>query len=300
MEYFKDEHRFFLHINEKTRVFVITNFKPGKRLTKNTPVLFFNYGLVCNFAHYKFQIPFFDKLGFHIVLHDYRHHFQSVSTEPIETLTFKNIAHDMKTIVDELKVKQVYMLGHSMGVNVSLEFARMYPKLVKKMILISGTVLPPQDIMFDTNFVEILLPLIKSLAKNYPKAFKFIWKNSYLNPLLQQVIHRGGFNIEKVDMKFVEFYLKRISELTPELFLQLFEEMKHHDVLKDLETIKTPSMVIGGVEDQVIPNYYQNILTEKLPNSCFYEIEAGSHVPQVDFPEEINNMISDFLLQEQN
>jgi pimeloyl-ACP methyl ester carboxylesterase len=298
MTYFKDEHRFFLHVNENTRIFVITNFKPGKRLTKKTPVIFFNYGLVCNFNHYKYQIPFFDKLGYHIILHDYRHHFQSASNEPIETLTFKNIVSDMRAIYDELKVKQSIMLGHSMGVNVSLEFARTYPKLTNKMILISGTVLPPQDIMFDTNLVEVLLPFIKSLSKDYPSAFKFIWKNSYFNPLVQHVIHKGGFNTEKVDMKFVEFYLKRISELTPELFLQLFEEMKHHDVLKDLEKIEVETLIIGGAEDQVIPNYYQNILKEKLPNSCFHEIEAGSHVPQVDFPETINHMIQDFLIQE--
>lgn len=298
MSFFKDEHRFYIHINKKTRLYVITNFEPGKRITKKTPVIFFNYGLVCNFNHYKYQIPFFDELGYKIVLHDYRHHFQSVSSEPIETCTFRNIAEDIKAIYDELKIKNAHHIGHSMGVNVSLEFARVYPKLVNKMILISGTVLPPQDIMFDTNLVEILLPFIKQFSQDYPKVFKFIWKNSYFNPLLQQAIHRGGFNTEKVEMEFVEYYLKRIAELTPELFLQLFDEMKHHDVLKDLEKIETPSLIMGGDEDQVIPNYYQNILVEKLPNAQFHEIKAGSHVPQVDFPQTINQLIEDFFQQD--
>ncbi len=85
-----------------------------------------------------------------------------------------------------------------------------------------------------------------------------------------------------------------------ELFLQLFEEMKNHDILRDLEKIDIPALIIGGKDDQVIPNYYQNILVEKMPNARFHEIEGGSHVPQVDFPNEINQMILEFLNQDTN
>ncbi|MBC7715165.1 MAG: hypothetical protein H7177_17605 [Rhizobacter sp.] len=52
-----------------------------------------------------------------------------------------------------------------MGVNICLEHARRYPEDVTAQVLISGTVVPPQDVMFDSNVVDIAMPIIESFTK---------------------------------------------------------------------------------------------------------------------------------------
>jgi non-heme chloroperoxidase len=270
-----------------------TNFNPEDADKRQVVVL--NYGLVCNIAHWKEQIPFLDKSDFNVVYHDYRFHFKSGQTPNINDLSFKNISNDMKELLDFLKIQSAFHLGHSMGVNTTLEFARRNPDNVTGMVLISGTVLPPQDVLFDSNWMEIIQPILELLLEKYPKLYENIWKSGHLNPLATQLIHRGGFNTKNVPMQFVEYYLKKIGELSPNVFFQLLKEMKNHDIVTRLETIKTPTLVMGGDKDQVIPNFLQNILCEQLPNSKMYVIKDGSHVPQVDFPETVNERIKIFI-----
>ncbi|GAB4010205.1 MAG: alpha/beta fold hydrolase [Bdellovibrio sp.] len=259
------------------------------------PVIIFNYGLVCSNAHWKYQIPFFNDLGYPIVLHDYRFHFDSSSSENINDCNFQGMANDLVQLMDHLSIESAIMLGHSMGVNVTLEIARRFPEKVKQMVLISGTVLPPQDIMFDSNYVEIVEPYIKLFSQVFPDIFTKIWKSAPQNPLLKEIIFKGGFNTKTAPREFIDIYVKKISELKPDIFFQLLDEMKRHDIVSYLEDIPTPTLVIGGDKDQVIPNYLQKILHDHLPVSELYIVKDGSHVPQVDFPETINERILHFL-----
>ena len=75
--------------------------------------------------------------------------------------------------------------------------------------------------------------------------------------------------------------------------------MHDHDIINELETIKTPTLVIGGDKDKIIPNYLQQILTKNLPNSKLYIVKDGSHVPQADFPDLINLRIHQFIKKAQ-
>lgn len=284
----------FLNINESTKIQYWTNFEPVKG-EKYQDVIVFNYGLVCNIRHFEYQIDFFHNKGYKILLHDYRGHYESETKEGIETITFENIISDLNTLIKHLNIETTIHIGHSMGVNVTIEYAFKYPTEVKKMILISGTIFPPQDVMFDSNLVDISEPYIKEIKDKWENQFKLIWKNAYLNPLAKFMVWRGGFNTKKTNLDFVQYYMKKLGQLSPDIFFQLLDEMREQRVIKDLEQIKTPALIIGGDKDKVIPNYLQQILHKGLANSELYIIKNGSHVPQVDFPEFINERIELFL-----
>lgn len=270
-----------------------TNFDSD--FNSERPVIVFNYGLVCSNAHWKYQIPFFNELGFPIILHDYRFHFDSSSSDSIDDCNFTDMASDLVQLMDHLNVKDAIMIGHSMGVNVTLEIAKSYSERIKQMILISGTVLPPQDIMFDSNYVEIVEPYIKLFSQVFPEVFHKLWKSSPQNPLLKEMIYKGGFNTKTAPKEFIDIYVKKISELKPEIFFQLLDQMKKHNILSYLENISTPTLIIGGDKDQVIPNYLQKILHDHLKNSELYIVKDGSHVPQVDFPKSLNDRMIHFI-----
>jgi pimeloyl-ACP methyl ester carboxylesterase len=182
-----------------------------------------------------------------------------------------------------------------MGVNICLEHARRYPEDMQGQILVSGTVVPPQDIMFDSNMVDLVSPHLKTFTEKYPTLFKNFWKHSYKNPIAQYVIFDGGFNKKQVEMEFIQLYMKKISELPEALFFHLLKLMHDHDVINHLESIKTSTLVIGGDKDKIIPNYLQRIFMNHLPKSELYIVKDGSHVPQADFPELLNQRFLRFI-----
>ena len=289
----------YFYTSDHYRIFYLTNFSK-ETFDPEKYLLVFNYGLVCNIAHWKYQIPFFEELEFQVLLHDYRfHHSSSGNEKNIALCTFENIKKDLAELLDEIyqgrNKRKIIMFGHSMGVNISLEYASQYPDLVTGLVLISGTVLPPQDIMFDSNIVDIVSPAVAALSEKFPLAYKALWSTSYLNPLFRKLIHYGGFNTSKVPEEFIQMYMKRIGDLPYKVFLQLLNEMHDHDILNKLPAIKTPSLIMGGDLDKVIPNYLQDILHQHLPNSSVYIVKDGSHVPQADFPKSVNYRILKFI-----
>lgn len=284
----------YFYTSDGTRVFYNTNFSPGN-FNKDKPVLVFVYGLLCSNFHFKFQIPFFESLGYQILLHDYRFHYTTSSEGDLAGCTFENIVKDLHELLQSLNISKAIFIGHSMGVNICLEHAWRYPADVASLILISGAVVPPQDVMFDSNVVDLVSPALQKFTQKYPKIFNKFWKTSYMNPLIQYIIFDGGFNKKQVDMEFIQHYMKKISELPEELFFHLLTIMRDHDVIGHLEEIKHPTLIIGGDKDKIIPNYLQRIFTQTLPHNEIYIVKDGSHVPQADFPELINARIQRFI-----
>lgn len=291
---FNKNHPNYFYTSDGIRIFYNTNFHPSE-LDHGRPVLVLVYGLLCSNNHFKYQIPYFEELGYQILIHDYRFHYASSQDGDIETCNFPNITKDLHELLAELKIEKSVFVGHSMGVNICLEHSRRYPEDMIGQILISGTVVPPQDIMFDSNMVDIVSPHLKIFTEKYPDLFKGFWKHSYKNPIAQYMIFDGGFNKKQVDMEFIQLYMKKISELPEQLFFHLLKLMHDHDVINHLETIAAPTLVIGGDKDKIIPNYLQRILTTHLQNSELYIVKDGSHVPQADFPDLINKRLHRFV-----
>lgn len=284
----------YFYTSDETRIFYNSNLS-SKDIKQHLPLIVFNYGLVCNHRHWEKQIPYFESLGYPILLHDYRFHYSSSGQKDLRDCNFIKMSDDLEELLQHLKADTVVMFGHSMGVNVTLEYARLYPKRLAAMILISGSVLPPQDVMFDSNITDIIFPYLQHFSTTYPEIFNKIWKTSYMNPLARSLIYNGGFNVSQVQEEFVQIYMKKISELPQDILLHLLSEMKNHNIINDLESIDVPTLVMGGDKDKVIPNYLQMILYEKLPRAELYIIKEGSHVPQVDFPESTNERCSLFM-----
>jgi pimeloyl-ACP methyl ester carboxylesterase len=280
--------------SDKIKIFYNTNFKDLSSFS-NKPVLLFNYGLVCNNAHWKHQVEYFDSQNYPIIIHNYRDHYNSGPSSSIEECTISNIVNDITELLNHLNVKRCVSLGHSMGVNITLELASKFE--LEKMVLISGTVIPPHEVMFDSNIIELISPYWEMFAHKFPNIYENIWKTSYLNPIIEKIIHTGGFNTSQVSTEFIQIYLKRMGQLPPPLFLHLMEEMRKHTIIGKLDQIKTKTLIIGGDKDSIIPNYLQKSLHKFLKNSELYIVKDGCHVPQIDFPNRVNERIELFLNQ---
>ncbi len=291
---FKKNDANFYKTPDNEQIFYLKNFS---RLDPKKPVLVFNYGLVCSNHHWKFQIEYFDKLEYQILIHDYRGHFQSSGNNHLEKITFKQIAQDINGLCQFLKIEKAIMLGHSMGVNICLQLAKDYPQLVSSMVLISGTFMPVKDIMFDTNIMEFLTPLALAGLEKYPQFMKKVWSTGGMNPIIREIIHTTGFNRQMVSKEFIEIYLNRMGQLGVDMFFQLFKEMTIQNITSSLDRMTVPVLIMGGHNDNVIPNHLQRTLASLLPNSETYFLKTGSHVPQADFPELLNERIDLFIQQ---
>lgn len=294
---FKNNDANFFKTSDNEQIFYVKNFT---HIDPKKPVLVFNYGLVCSNHHWKFQTNYFDEKDYQILIHDYRGHFQSTGAHDLNKITFQQMAKDVADLCEYLGIKKAVMLGHSMGVNITLQLAKDFPQLVTGMVLISGTFINVKDVMFDSNLMEFIAPIAALGLEKYPEIFKKVWSSGGMNPVIREIIHSTGFNRGKVSKEFIEIYLNRVGQLGADVFFQLFNEMTKQNVIGSLEQMKIPALVMGGHKDNVIPNHLQRTLASLLPKSETYFMKDGSHVPQADYPEMVNERIDLFLQQNLN
>ncbi|MFT4662605.1 MAG: esterase [Patiriisocius sp.] len=70
---------------------------------------------------------------FEIYLIDARNHGRS---DHSETMTFEEMADDLKELLDHLGLEKMNLLGHSMGGKIAMKFAMLYPQLIEKLMVI--------------------------------------------------------------------------------------------------------------------------------------------------------------------
>jgi non-heme chloroperoxidase len=284
----------FIHTTrDREKIFYRLNFDPTQKHDK--PIIIFVYGLVCSLQHFQHQLEWVIQQGFPVMTFDPRGHFRSTGLDRIESLTFENFALDILEICEKHNFQKTILISHSMGVNTSLEFYRQDPQRVLGLVLMSGSVLPPKEIMYDTRFFEYFTPYWKAAANKFPKLYLGLWKYSYRNPLLVRLVHSGGFNQTRVPTDYVVEYLRRMSQLPPHLFFHLFDQMNEHDIIEYLEKVLCPTLVVAGEKDLMIPYHAQKILTQHIPKSELYIVKDGSHVPQIDFPQLVNERLEIFF-----
>jgi pimeloyl-ACP methyl ester carboxylesterase len=256
--------------------------------------LVFCYGLVCSSLHWTYQIDRFSE-DYQAVWFDYRGHQNSETPKNMQSLTLETAARDLGVILDELKIEDAVFLGHSMGVNVVLEFYRQQPHRVKGMVLANGTAKRPLETLFRHNALQGGFHLLKRLHERSPRLVESFWKLGKGNPLARAMITLGGFNPHLTPKEDIALYVDQVADTDPAILLNMIESYDQVDATAWLHTVKAPTLVIAGEEDKITPIEQQELLHQLIPGSELEVIRHGSHCPQMDLPDLVNMKIEDFL-----
>lgn len=113
--------------------------KDGTKLYYETcgtgPTLVFLHGNGSNGRFFSQQIPFFEK-SYRLLVLDSRGH--GFSGNNAKTLSFRLMAEDLYTVLQQEKVTACDIIGFSDGANLAMKFATMHPELVHKLVLNAG------------------------------------------------------------------------------------------------------------------------------------------------------------------
>ena len=256
--------------------------------------LVFCYGLVCSSLHWTYQIEYF-RHTHQAIWFDYRGHQNSATPKDMKSLTIENIARDLGTVLDELGVEDAVLLGHSMGVNVVLEFYKLFPNRVAGMILANGTAKRPLETIFRHNIFQTGFYILKKLYERSPALVSFLWRSQKGNPFARTLVALGGFNPHLTPQADIELYVKQVAEMDPSILIHLIENYDSYDATPWLHTVDVPSLIIAGRQDNLIPLEQQELIHQLIPESRLEVVQHGSHCPQMDLPDLVNLRIEKFL-----
>jgi pimeloyl-ACP methyl ester carboxylesterase len=131
---------------------------------KGDNALVFIHGWTCNIDAWRDQLPFFAK-DYHVIALDLPGHGES--DKPQVSYSMDYFARAIDAVLRDAKVKQVVLVGHSMGTPVARQFYRKYPGKVGSIVVVDGVLQPFGDKqMVDNMLAGFRSPQYREVAAN--------------------------------------------------------------------------------------------------------------------------------------
>jgi aminoacrylate hydrolase len=228
-------------------------------------------------AFWREQVPVFSR-KFDVVVHDHRGIGQSDHTRG--GYTVDRMAADVLGLMDALAIERAHIVGHSTGGAIAQILAIDHPDRV------AATVLSASWTKSDPYFRRLFSLRKDLLLRMGPEAYLqsaslFLypaWWVSCNNERMRQMEAQNlaGFS-------------------APEIIAQRIDAIVAFDRTDQLGKIKTPTLVVGAVDDIITPCYFSEELARRIPDAELKMFPRGGHCFTQVLARDFNNAVLPFL-----
>ncbi|HEY0977540.1 MAG TPA: alpha/beta fold hydrolase [Flavobacteriales bacterium] len=209
-----------------------------------------------------------------VVLADARDHGRSPHTDEV---TYPLMAEDVHALVTKLGLRDIVLVGHSMGGKIAMTFAQRWPELLKHLVVID---IGPREYSMD-NQAEIIAALLDSDLQSKRS-------RAEVEAFLATRIPEPGV---------VAFLMKSLYWKEPEVLGWRFNvPVLARDIVNirkpiDSTVVKVPTLFIRGGKSDYIQREDLPALREQFPDSKVETIDFAGHWVQAQAPDEVLALI---------
>jgi pimeloyl-ACP methyl ester carboxylesterase len=237
---------------------------------------------------------------YRIITWDYRGLFDSGMPERLHHLEVGFHVEDLRAVLDAEGIERATLFGWSMGVQVALEFAVLYPERVDRLVLINGTHGHALATAFQPFFRMPWLP------KYLHEALEFVQRSPrtqmrlrrFLTSRLVIDVFGGSLGLLRGRMKLREVFAQYQHDVfggSFNGFLRIFQELDAHSVYHHLREINHPTLLVSGLLDFLTPAYQTREMRRKMPNASHLSFWLGTHFVLLEYPEQVLQAVERFL-----
>lgn len=268
-----------------------------RTMGKKGPYLVLCDGVGCQGYVWKYLIRDFSP-NYRILHWNYRGHGKTPMPIKEENIGIEVNAKDLAAILDHLKIRvPVVLIGHSMGVQVILEFYHQFPERVKALVALTGPYGRALATLYDSPIPQLVFPYIKKVFEKHPSITRTLWRRIIPTELGFQYAIRFELNRHLIKREDFFPYLKDLSCMDPIAFLRSLEAATKHDADPYLADIEVPTLVIASEKDRFTPFWVSEEMAKKIPGAEFLAIPTGSHTGPLELPDLVNLRIEKFFNQ---
>lgn len=213
---------------------------------------------------------------FDVLLYDYPGQGQSSARDV--PYFIPHIASYLAAILDHLALGRVHVMGVSYGGFIALDFARLFQERLHT-LTVSGILLSR----------ETLFDMYQDLSLRFyaggTALFELYTRYMYEKIFGEAFATAARDTMEQMRQRFFDRYaerthsLIRLTEAQNPFFASLDANMPGY------RAIRTPSLVMPGEEDRVIPTWVQRKLLDVLPAARWQPIAGSGHVVYLEKPD---------------
>lgn len=232
--------------------------------------------------------------NYRVIRWHYRGHGQS--SEPVDKhrVSVEDICDDLSGVLDALDVDSAILMGHSMGVQVILQFYGMEPDRVSALVAICGTYKRPLDTFHNHGHMNSLLPYLQRIVDWAPDRVQSFWETVTSSPL-SLLASRGEINARLVRTSDFAPYLEHVAGMNVQTFVNMLERLAEHSAEDILPSIRVPTLIVASENDTFTPISRSEEMASLIPTSELLVLPGGTHVGPLELPATVNGAIEKFL-----
>lgn len=248
------------------------------------------HGLASNAGFWRYNIPELSK-KYRVIAVDLPGYGKSQKGNYTYSMSF--YADQIKRLIDKLELKNVVYVGHSMGGQIGIKLAIKYPDLLHKLILASPAGFEEfqrgegdwlRSVM-TMKFIKLTSE--EGIRRNLSNNF-YNWNDKWEWMVEERVRMRKAADFDEFTYTVVRCVNGMLDEPT-------FDK---------LSLIKTPTLVVYGKYDGLIPNPYLNpgktsdvyeSRIQQINNAKLVELDNAGHMIQIEKADEFNQAVINFL-----
>jgi len=253
-----------------------------KTFGNGTQPMLFAHGFGCDQNMWRYITPAFET-DYKIIWFDYVGAGQSDKTayNPERYASLEGYAKDVLEICEELHLRDVIFVGHSVSSMIGLLAAIEEPNYFSKLIMVGPSPGYINDGDYKGGFErKDIEGLLETMEKNY-----IGWAN-FLAPNIMGNKDRPHLGQELTDS---------FCTTDPVIARQFAEATFFSDNRKDLQKNKVPSLILQCSDDIIAPIEVGEYLSKNLANSTLRIMKATGHCPHMSEPEETVSLIKEYL-----
>ena len=251
-------------------------------------------GIGCDGYAWKYLIRHFQRTC-RIIHWQYRGHGKSGLPQDPTRTTFDDLCGDLAAVLRATKTTRAVLVGHSMGVQVCLEYHRRHPEQVTALVLMLGSHGMPLDTFHDSKILRRVIPAMLQAAREFPEAMGLIWRLASGGEFAYQLATRTEVNGLLIRREDFMPYFEHLAGMDPRLFLTMLLNAGDHSAFDHLPEIDVPTLIVAGTADTFTPYWLSEEMNDRIPNSEMLTIPGGTHAATIEQPELIELRLERFL-----
>jgi len=232
------------------------------------------------------------------VLHvNYRGHGRSGLPRDPQATTLAHLASDLVAVMDAVGFEDGIFLGHSLGVQVSLETAIRAPTRVRGGGLFCGSYGRVLDTFKHTDIGARVLPVFDKLTQHFRGAVTSLVRGFLGSPAAYALAALTEIKGDRVKPRDLQPYLDHFARMPIDLFTTLLGDASERTSLPQLPRLTQPFLVVAGQDDGFTPLFVSKIMAQALPHARLVVVPGTSHVAPLEAPTTFRDALDGFVAE---
>jgi len=230
------------------------------------PVVIFLHGLMGALSNFEKTANIIAKGGYRVIIPSL-----PIYTLPIINTSAKGISRFLEKFISDLKLKDVSLLGNSLGGHVALIYTKNNPEIVKRLLLTGSSGLYE-----------------KAMGDTFPRREDY----NYIKEKTQDVF----FDPKVATKELVDEVFESVNSREKVIrIIAIAKSAIRHNMAKELPKMKQDTCLLWGKNDTVTPPQVAEEFHKLLPNSDLFWFDKCGHAPMMEHPIDFANTCVEWL-----